>query len=318
MREFIVAIVNVHPHSSPDFIVAIVNVHPHSSPDLKRVGPRDVERHNLTIRMQHRRWIRPTNGFCMKWADRSAAFALQFAFGNFVRIRETLAMTPAMQAGLADRVWSVGAPIRNSAIAVPAQKEVGGRVDGAPLYGESLMTLERDDRYEFDGSRIAIQLLHLEEPFGLLLCGLTPRPQLPQSLIVRVIIDRATARPPSDDGVSEREMADLFARQWSAIGASITRRRPSLAGDSSEATLAIDFQPRKSTAYSLEIGGIASIRDCGRSAAEGVDRRALLRFPGGCIAREQRRLALRRIIRVGVGRPSGVAQRGHAATMRLS
>ena len=107
---------------SPGVVIGTVKVQRHGSPDLNRISTSHVERHNLTLRMVNRRMTRLTNAFSKKWANHSAAFALQFAFYNFVRIHETLGMTPAMKAGLADHVWSIEELIRTSAIAIPAQK----------------------------------------------------------------------------------------------------------------------------------------------------------------------------------------------------
>ena len=67
-----------------------------------------VERQNLTMRMHMRRLTRLTNGFSKKWSNLHAALALHFAWYNFVRIHQTLRITPAMEAGITDRVWELG------------------------------------------------------------------------------------------------------------------------------------------------------------------------------------------------------------------
>lgn len=54
-----------------------------------------------------RRFTRLTNGFSKKLENHSAAVALHYMHYNFVRIHRTLRVTPAMQAGLTDRVWSI-------------------------------------------------------------------------------------------------------------------------------------------------------------------------------------------------------------------
>jgi len=66
-----------------------------------------VERQNLTMRMQMRRFTRLTNGFSKKVENLRAAVALYFAYYNFVRIHGSLRMTPAMAAGVERRLWTV-------------------------------------------------------------------------------------------------------------------------------------------------------------------------------------------------------------------
>jgi len=66
-----------------------------------------VERQNLTMRMCMRRFTRLTNGFSKKVANHEAAIALHFMHYNFSRIHKTLRVTPAMEAGISDHVWSL-------------------------------------------------------------------------------------------------------------------------------------------------------------------------------------------------------------------
>ena len=66
-----------------------------------------VERQNLTMRMGMRRMTRLTNGFSKKVQNLEFAVALHFMFYNFGRIHKTLRVTPVMEAGLADHVWSM-------------------------------------------------------------------------------------------------------------------------------------------------------------------------------------------------------------------
>jgi hypothetical protein len=66
-----------------------------------------VERQNLTIRMQQRRFNRPTNGFSKKFEHHVASVGLYVAHYNFCRVHETIRKTPAMALGLTDYVWTI-------------------------------------------------------------------------------------------------------------------------------------------------------------------------------------------------------------------
>ena len=66
-----------------------------------------VERQNLTMRMSMRRFTRLTNAFSKKIENHAAAIALYFAYYNFCRVHQTLRVTPAMEAGIADHVWNI-------------------------------------------------------------------------------------------------------------------------------------------------------------------------------------------------------------------
>jgi IS1 family transposase len=77
------------------------------APDIAHVSTSYVERSNLSIRMQNRRFTRLTNGFSKKFDNHVHMLALYFAFYNFVRIHKTLKVTPAMAAGVSDRLWSM-------------------------------------------------------------------------------------------------------------------------------------------------------------------------------------------------------------------
>lgn len=67
-----------------------------------------VERQNLTLRMQQRRFTRLTNAFSKKLENHAAAVALYVAHYNFCCVHETLRLTPAMQLGVTDHIWSIG------------------------------------------------------------------------------------------------------------------------------------------------------------------------------------------------------------------
>ncbi len=77
------------------------------APDQKHISTSIVERQNLTMRMSMRRFTRLTNGFSKKVENHRAAVALHFAHYNFVRLHRTLRVTPAMAAGVCDRLWSL-------------------------------------------------------------------------------------------------------------------------------------------------------------------------------------------------------------------
>jgi IS1 family transposase len=78
------------------------------NPNPKHISTSYVERQNLTMRMQMRRFTRLTNAFSKKIDNLAAAVALHFMHYNFCRVHQTLRVTPAMEAGIADHVWSVG------------------------------------------------------------------------------------------------------------------------------------------------------------------------------------------------------------------
>jgi IS1 family transposase len=76
-------------------------------PDVNLVSTSFVERQNLTLRMSNRRFTRLTNAFSKKLENHRLSLALHFMNYNFCRIHQTLRVTPAMAAGLSDRVWEV-------------------------------------------------------------------------------------------------------------------------------------------------------------------------------------------------------------------
>jgi IS1 family transposase len=77
------------------------------NPDPAHISTSYAERANLSIRMQNRRFTRLTNAFSKKLDNHIHALALYFAFYNFVRIHKTLKVTPAMAAGISDKLWSM-------------------------------------------------------------------------------------------------------------------------------------------------------------------------------------------------------------------
>ena len=77
------------------------------SPDEEFISTSYVERQNLTMRMSMRRFTRLTNGFSKKVENHACAVALHYMFYNFGRIHKSLRVTPAMQAGIADHIWTL-------------------------------------------------------------------------------------------------------------------------------------------------------------------------------------------------------------------
>jgi IS1 family transposase len=76
------------------------------NPDPKHISTSYIERQNLTMRMSMRRFTRLTNGFSKKIENHEASVALHFMHYNFVRIHQTLRVTPAMAAGIDGHLWS--------------------------------------------------------------------------------------------------------------------------------------------------------------------------------------------------------------------
>ena len=77
------------------------------NPDMAHVSTSYVERQNLTMRMHMRRFTRLTNAFSKKIENHACAVALHAMFYNFVRVHQTLKMTPAMAAGVTHRLWEM-------------------------------------------------------------------------------------------------------------------------------------------------------------------------------------------------------------------
>lgn len=76
-------------------------------PDQAHISTSFVERQNLTMRMNMRRFTRLTNAFSKKIENHMHSVALFYMHYNFVRIHQTLRVTPAMEAGITGRLWSI-------------------------------------------------------------------------------------------------------------------------------------------------------------------------------------------------------------------
>ena len=76
-------------------------------PDFKHMSTSFVERQNSTVRTTMRRYTRLSNGFSRKLENHAAATVLNYLAYNFIKIHRTLRMSPAMAAGVTDRLWSI-------------------------------------------------------------------------------------------------------------------------------------------------------------------------------------------------------------------
>ena len=88
-------------------VVAAIPTPITGDPDIARVSTSHIERANLTVRMHLRRFTRLTNGFSKRLRNLKATVALFVAWYNFCRVHQTLRITPAMEAGITDHVWTL-------------------------------------------------------------------------------------------------------------------------------------------------------------------------------------------------------------------
>lgn len=95
------------------------------NPDSKHISTSYVERQNLTMRMSMRRFTRLTNAFSKKLDNHLNAIALYFVFYNFCRQHKSLRVSPAMAAGVTDRLWSLEDVIAKIDEMAPAPKPRG-------------------------------------------------------------------------------------------------------------------------------------------------------------------------------------------------
>jgi len=78
------------------------------NPDPKHISTSYIERHNLTMRMHMRRYTRLTNAFSKKLENHAHAVALFMIYYNFCKLHKAHRLTPAMAAGVTERLWDVG------------------------------------------------------------------------------------------------------------------------------------------------------------------------------------------------------------------
>jgi len=92
---------------SPAICTGTIKERMTGSPDKAHISTSYVERQNLTMRMHMRRFTRLTNVFSKSVENHAYAVALHFTYYNFVRIHKTLKCSPAMAAGLTNKLWEI-------------------------------------------------------------------------------------------------------------------------------------------------------------------------------------------------------------------
>ncbi|HKS66391.1 MAG TPA: IS1 family transposase [Candidatus Acidoferrales bacterium] len=92
---------------SPADYLGCKEIRVEGNPNPRHISTSFAERQNLTMRMKMRRFTRLTNAFSKKVENHAAAIALHYMHYNFCRIHQTLRVTPAMEAGVTDHVWSL-------------------------------------------------------------------------------------------------------------------------------------------------------------------------------------------------------------------
>ncbi|HTC47113.1 MAG TPA: hypothetical protein VK722_07310 [Candidatus Aquilonibacter sp.] len=92
---------------SPSPIKGVISKVRLGDPNPDHISTSFIERSNLTMRMQMRRFTRLTNAFSKKLSHLKAAVALHFAYYNFCRVHSSLRVTPAMEAGITTSAWTI-------------------------------------------------------------------------------------------------------------------------------------------------------------------------------------------------------------------
>ncbi|MGD0059665.1 MAG: DDE-type integrase/transposase/recombinase [Verrucomicrobiia bacterium] len=92
---------------APPVCIGCTTLRVSGNPDPDHISTSYAERQNLTMRMSMRRFTRLTNAHSKKIQNHEHALALYFMYYSFCRIHQTLRVTPAMEAGVADHVWSI-------------------------------------------------------------------------------------------------------------------------------------------------------------------------------------------------------------------
>jgi IS1 family transposase len=92
---------------SPGICIGTESVRVIGNPEEKHISTSYVERQNLTMRMSMRRFTRLTNAFSKKLENHEHMLAIYFLYYNFCRVHTTLRVTPAMEAGISNHVWTI-------------------------------------------------------------------------------------------------------------------------------------------------------------------------------------------------------------------
>lgn len=92
---------------SPAECIGTREIKINGEPKAANISTSHVERHNLTMRMSMRRFARLTNAFSKKLENHIAMLSLYFVYYNFCRVHQTVRVTPAMEAGIADHIWNI-------------------------------------------------------------------------------------------------------------------------------------------------------------------------------------------------------------------
>jgi IS1 family transposase len=92
---------------SPGAVTGATRKRVMGQPAYAKICTSHVERQNLTVRMSNRRFTRLTNGFSKSIDSHKHSVALHFGHYNFCRVHQSLRVTPAMESGITDRVWSL-------------------------------------------------------------------------------------------------------------------------------------------------------------------------------------------------------------------
>ncbi len=110
---------------SPPVCVGAMKDTFNGKPDKRHISTSYVERHNLTMRMSMRRFMSLTNAFSKRIDNHCHALALYFVWYNFARIHMSLRVSPAMAAGVTDRLWDMTDIVALIDANEPAQKKRG-------------------------------------------------------------------------------------------------------------------------------------------------------------------------------------------------
>jgi len=139
------------------------------NPDPEHVSTSYAERQNLTMRMHIRRFTRLTNAFSKKVANHAYAVALHAMYYNFVRIHQTLRVTPAMAAGVTSKLWGVADIVTvledwesENARRKPVFEVQHAAIGNVPYVQITLPDGTRDQIYGFDSADEAAEWIELD------------------------------------------------------------------------------------------------------------------------------------------------------------